>query len=471
MRFLGRIAVDARYNGLALDGAEGERIARAMQGKRRGLPGQPRRDRVGARIAHAYDDLYYLERACLHQVIALSTGRPLAPVNARDGDPRRRRRSRANASSRSCSSKRCGACCQRLQSGGVDGRQGSPGRRLPRCRLDTRPSMSTHLTAGQRALMESALLQRQTELERQVEQQLEGRSRTEHALEVLQQDGDDAPARDADREVDLARSDRGLVELRSVNAALERLRTSRYGLCSDCDAEIPFDRLHGNPQALRCVACQTAFESAARHAAASGHPLTTAPARRLLANHPSKARGLLMPTQHAVLLIDHQRQVLQFDAEHVQASKVKTAHAPHAAARQHRAHRARILRAGVRRAGRDPRDAGRRAAHRRSTDFRHYVRQAPARDGTPHRGATKWSTSRARTNWWRWRGSAFVEATTAWPARRPRVDRRASGTARPRRRRRWLRLPLLLSRLSGLHLQPPGVQQRLGVAAGLRQRP
>jgi ribulose-5-phosphate 4-epimerase/fuculose-1-phosphate aldolase len=35
---------------------------------------------AGASIAHAYDDLYYLERACLHQVIAQSSGRPLAPV-------------------------------------------------------------------------------------------------------------------------------------------------------------------------------------------------------------------------------------------------------------------------------------------------------------------------------------------------------------------------------------------------------
>ena len=34
----------------------------------------------GDRLAHAYDDLYYLERACLHQVLAQSTGRPPAPV-------------------------------------------------------------------------------------------------------------------------------------------------------------------------------------------------------------------------------------------------------------------------------------------------------------------------------------------------------------------------------------------------------
>ncbi len=35
----------------------------------------------GERLAWAYDDLYYLERACLHQVLAQSTGRPLVPVN------------------------------------------------------------------------------------------------------------------------------------------------------------------------------------------------------------------------------------------------------------------------------------------------------------------------------------------------------------------------------------------------------
>jgi ribulose-5-phosphate 4-epimerase/fuculose-1-phosphate aldolase len=36
----------------------------------------------GPRIDHAYDDLYYLERACLVQVLAQSTGRPLQPVPA-----------------------------------------------------------------------------------------------------------------------------------------------------------------------------------------------------------------------------------------------------------------------------------------------------------------------------------------------------------------------------------------------------
>ena len=81
MRFHGRIGVDADYNGLALDWAEGERIARAMQGKDVVFLGNHGVIVCGASIAHAYDDLYYLERACMHQVLAMSTGRPLAPVD------------------------------------------------------------------------------------------------------------------------------------------------------------------------------------------------------------------------------------------------------------------------------------------------------------------------------------------------------------------------------------------------------
>jgi ribulose-5-phosphate 4-epimerase/fuculose-1-phosphate aldolase len=81
MRFMNRIAIDDRYNGLALDDREGERIARAMAGKDVAFLANHGVVVAGSTIAHAYDDLYYLERACLHQVIAQSTGRPLAPVN------------------------------------------------------------------------------------------------------------------------------------------------------------------------------------------------------------------------------------------------------------------------------------------------------------------------------------------------------------------------------------------------------
>lgn len=82
MRFHGRIAVDAQYNGLALGPEEGERIASAMGRAEVAFLGNHGVVVCGARIDHAYDDLYYLERACLHQVLAQSTGRPLAPAGA-----------------------------------------------------------------------------------------------------------------------------------------------------------------------------------------------------------------------------------------------------------------------------------------------------------------------------------------------------------------------------------------------------
>jgi ribulose-5-phosphate 4-epimerase/fuculose-1-phosphate aldolase len=82
MRFHGRLAVDAHYNGLALDEAEGERIARAMGGADVVFLANHGVVVCGPQLAHAYDDLYYLERACQAQVLAQSTGRPLAPVDA-----------------------------------------------------------------------------------------------------------------------------------------------------------------------------------------------------------------------------------------------------------------------------------------------------------------------------------------------------------------------------------------------------
>jgi len=66
----------------------------------------------------------------------------------------------------------------------------------------------------------------------------------------------------------MALSDRETVELGAVSDALARLRDGRYGLCADCDAEIPFDRLKAEPWALRCVACESSREARARRRAA-----------------------------------------------------------------------------------------------------------------------------------------------------------------------------------------------------------
>ena len=81
MRFHGRVAVDANYNGLALDMTEGERIANAMHGADVVFLGNHGVIVCGERVDYAYDDLYYLERACQVQVLAASTGIALKPVD------------------------------------------------------------------------------------------------------------------------------------------------------------------------------------------------------------------------------------------------------------------------------------------------------------------------------------------------------------------------------------------------------
>lgn len=80
MRFLGRIAIDEHYNGLALDISEGERIAHAMGSADIAFLGNHGVVVCADRIDYAYDDLYFLERACQAQVLAQSTGRALMPV-------------------------------------------------------------------------------------------------------------------------------------------------------------------------------------------------------------------------------------------------------------------------------------------------------------------------------------------------------------------------------------------------------
>lgn len=81
MRFHGRIAIDENYNGVALSRAEGERMANVMQSADIVFLGNHGVIVCGPSIAYAYDDLYYLERACMVEVLAARSGATLAPVN------------------------------------------------------------------------------------------------------------------------------------------------------------------------------------------------------------------------------------------------------------------------------------------------------------------------------------------------------------------------------------------------------
>lgn len=79
-RFYGLCAYDEDFNGFAMATDEGTRMARMMGANRVLFLGNHGVVVGGQTIADAFDDLYYLERACEVQVLAMSTGRPLMEI-------------------------------------------------------------------------------------------------------------------------------------------------------------------------------------------------------------------------------------------------------------------------------------------------------------------------------------------------------------------------------------------------------
>jgi ribulose-5-phosphate 4-epimerase/fuculose-1-phosphate aldolase len=81
LKFYGRVAYDDDYNGLALDDAEGERMCRQLANADVLFLANHGIIVTGLTLAETFDDLYYLERACMLQVLAAGTGKPLRVVS------------------------------------------------------------------------------------------------------------------------------------------------------------------------------------------------------------------------------------------------------------------------------------------------------------------------------------------------------------------------------------------------------
>ncbi|MBS0547316.1 MAG: aldolase [Proteobacteria bacterium] len=80
-RYWNRIAYDDAYGGVALSNDEGERMCRAMGDKAILFLRNHGVIVSGPTVAQTYDDLYYLERAAMVQVLAMQTGRPLLNIS------------------------------------------------------------------------------------------------------------------------------------------------------------------------------------------------------------------------------------------------------------------------------------------------------------------------------------------------------------------------------------------------------
>ena len=81
----------------------------------------------------------------------------------------------------------------------------------------------------------------------------------ERAAALREEIGEDRMA-DLNAEPEVAALERDVIELREIEAAQRRVHEPDFGLCADCEADIPFARLQANPSAKRCVPCQARAE-------------------------------------------------------------------------------------------------------------------------------------------------------------------------------------------------------------------
>lgn len=76
-RYYNRVAIDLDFGGIADNDEEGRRLVGVLGDKKRVMLGNHGVLVVAGTVAEAFDDLYYLERACQTLVLAYSTGREL----------------------------------------------------------------------------------------------------------------------------------------------------------------------------------------------------------------------------------------------------------------------------------------------------------------------------------------------------------------------------------------------------------
>lgn len=123
--------------------------------------------------------------------------------------------------------------------------------------------MKHAITAEQRQALAATLRERLAAVEQEIQARQQGLNSAEQALAIREQDGNDALQLASEREVQEAVEGIEETELRALRAALARVQEPDYGQCTDCGKAIPYGRLQVEPQALRCVACETRHEKIA----------------------------------------------------------------------------------------------------------------------------------------------------------------------------------------------------------------
>jgi len=122
--------------------------------------------------------------------------------------------------------------------------------------------MTRKLTAAERGTLGKELEERRRVLRSELAAKLETQDNPALlGLRNRMEETDDWAVADLETALDVAEVSRDAGELREVDSALLRLKDGTYGECVDCGNDIPFARLHANPSASRCIACQERVEA------------------------------------------------------------------------------------------------------------------------------------------------------------------------------------------------------------------
>ncbi len=118
-----------------------------------------------------------------------------------------------------------------------------------------------HLTALHREMLRARLLERARVLRGEIAETLHASGpRAAPGLPNHREEVDDDAVADLETGVEVAAVERDSAELNAVVEALARMDGGHYGLCADCGAPLALERLLAQPQALRCVRCETERE-------------------------------------------------------------------------------------------------------------------------------------------------------------------------------------------------------------------
>lgn len=130
--------------------------------------------------------------------------------------------------------------------------------RQPAARV--KPPGDSALTVEQLAALREQLEARARQLGAEVRQVGEDfAGAPAQTLGVVGDEGDQGAVRTHDL-IRHAEQDRDADELARIDAALTRMDEGRYGICIECEVDIPLARLQAQPSAARCIACQSGYE-------------------------------------------------------------------------------------------------------------------------------------------------------------------------------------------------------------------